>query len=84
MTMKRSLRPGSALALGVAIGTAVGVAMDNIAIGLALGVSVGAALESRAWRGRHPPSDPDAGNGDPGAGGANGKKPPISSDDRPD
>lgn len=82
--MKRLPRPGSALALGVAIGTAVGVAMNNIAIGLTLGVSVGAALESRTWRGRRPPSDPDDGNGDPGTGGANGKKPPISTGDRPD
>jgi hypothetical protein len=76
--------PGTMIALGVAIGTAIGVAMNQIAIGVAVGVAIGAALETANAR-RQPPSTESADDtSDPGAGGANGKKPPISPDDRPD
>lgn len=82
--MKRSLRPGGALALGIAIGTASGVAMNNIGLGLALGVCIGAALETRSAQRRSRSEEPAGEDGDPGARGATGGKPPISSDNGPD
>ena len=49
--MKRS-HPLNYLALGVALGAGVGVAMHNLAIGVAFGLIVGAAFSARARRGQ--------------------------------
>ena len=52
---------GSSLAVGAGIGTALGVALDNIGLWLALGVGVGAAIGAGVSSGKPkdgtPPSD---------------------------
>ena len=44
LAAKSMLPKGAALAIGVGVGTAVGVATDNLGLWLALGVAIGAAL----------------------------------------
>jgi len=39
---------GTYLAIGIALGTAIGVSMDNISIGVALGVAIGASMDALA------------------------------------
>jgi hypothetical protein len=73
--LRHSQGRGAAITPGIALGAAVGDAMGKLA-GAALGDCGGVALESRAIRNRLPSEDP-------GARGANGKKTPISPDDRP-
>ncbi len=34
------------LAIGIALGSAIGVAMDNLAVGIAVGTIIGALLDS--------------------------------------
>ncbi len=53
---------GTWLAVGIAIGTALGVALDNLGLWLAVGVAVGAALGAGRSAGKPrdglPPSGP--------------------------
>ena len=55
---------GSSLAVGAGIGTALGVALDNIGLWLALGVGVGVAIGAGLSSGKPkdgtPPSDADS------------------------
>ena len=44
MAAKPKLPKGAFLAIGVGVGTAVGVATDNLGLWLVLGVAIGAAL----------------------------------------
>ena len=37
---------GTGIAMGVAIGTGIGVALNNIGIGIAIGVAIGAGLDA--------------------------------------
>jgi hypothetical protein len=43
---------GSAMAMSIAIGVAIGAAMDNLALWLALGVAFGACVEGARTRRR--------------------------------
>ncbi|MEM7086935.1 MAG: hypothetical protein AAF489_12175 [Bacteroidota bacterium] len=42
--MKKGSRLGVAIALGAGIGTAIGVATDNLGLWIALGVAIGAGI----------------------------------------
>jgi len=44
LAAKSKLPKGTKLAIGVGVGTAIGVATDNLGLWLALGVAIGAAL----------------------------------------
>lgn len=44
MAAKPKLPKGATLAIGVGVGTAIGVATDNLGLWLALGVAIGAAI----------------------------------------
>ncbi|MGH4120368.1 hypothetical protein [Clostridium sp.] len=39
---------GTYLAIGIAVGVAIGASMDNISIGIALGVAIGASMDAIA------------------------------------
>ena len=41
---KRKFNPGAWMAIGIGVGTAIGVAMDNLAVGVGLGAGLGALL----------------------------------------
>lgn len=47
------LTMGAAIVIGIAIGTAVGVAMEQIAVGVGLGTAIGVLLALAAGRGQH-------------------------------
>ncbi|MBT3228368.1 MAG: hypothetical protein HOD43_12295 [Candidatus Marinimicrobia bacterium] len=46
----RHKRPASYLGAGIAIGVAIGVAMDNIGAGIAIGIAIGVALSRKPGR----------------------------------
>ena len=45
---KKPLHPGQSLAIGIAIGMLIGVAMDNIPIGICIGAALGTAYSANA------------------------------------
>ena len=46
----RKFNPGAWMAIGIGIGTAVGVATDNLAIGVGLGAALGALMMAFAGK----------------------------------
>ena len=43
---KKRKRPGQYLGAGIAIGIAIGAAVDNVGAGLAIGIAMGVAMDS--------------------------------------
>ena len=54
-TRRRNSMLGVWTAIGIGIGAALGVALDNLGVGvllgLALGIAIGAGLDRAGWRG---------------------------------
>lgn len=44
---KKPYKPGTMIGVGIALGVAFGVALDNIGLGIALGVVFGAVMDKR-------------------------------------
>lgn len=44
---KGRLKAGRWVGIGLALGVALGAAMDNVGIGIALGIAIGAAMDHR-------------------------------------
>lgn len=55
----------SSVGAGIAIGVALGAAMDNVGAGLAIGIAIGAALDA-GRRGRRSGANPRDQNGSDG------------------
>ena len=60
---KKSLSPGTGIALGMAIGLPIGMLVDNVAFGIAIGAALGVAFgvggHARRVRARTTPEPPD-------------------------
>lgn len=57
---KQKKRPPSYIGAGLALGAAVGVAIDNIGAGIAVGLAIGAGLESYHKEKREREEDDDS------------------------
>ena len=53
-TIMKKLNMGAALAIGVGLGTAIGVALDNLALGIGIGVAIGTAFGAAAASNQKP------------------------------
>lgn len=48
--LRRCMRSGEGLAIGVAIGVGIGAALNDLAVGIAIGAGIGVALDEAMVR----------------------------------